>query len=209
MEAVEPKTCIKCGETKALSEFYGSRRSKDGHHSYCKACASASARQWTLDHPEKARATARASWNRLAERKAVARKARRDADPEKFRDQHRASYQRNIESAHDQMRRYRQTPGAKEHELVRRERYRTEGRFVQYSRRHFYGLEPAAYEALLALQDRLCAICLRELVLEVDHDHTTGVVRALLCGHCNRGLGHYKDDPVLLRAAADYLDRFK
>jgi hypothetical protein len=33
------------------------------------------------------------------------------------------------------------------------------------------------------------------------------VVRALLCHHCNVSLGRFKDDPALLRAAADYLEK--
>lgn len=50
-----------------------------------------------------------------------------------------------------------------------------------------------------------CVICGNEEKLVVDHDHQTGKVRGLLCNHCNRGLGHFKDDPMLFEFAAQYL----
>jgi len=42
-----------------------------------------------------------------------------------------------------------------------------------------------------------------------DHDHRTGHARGFLCNHCNLGLGHFRDDIKLLRAAIRYLKRFK
>jgi hypothetical protein len=43
--------------------------------------------------------------------------------------------------------------------------------------------------------------------LHIDHDHATGVVRGVLCNDCNLGLGRFRDEPALLRKAADYLER--
>ena len=50
-----------------------------------------------------------------------------------------------------------------------------------------------------------CVICGDVTKLVVDHCHATGKIRGMLCNHCNRGLGHFRDDPTLLEFAAQYL----
>jgi hypothetical protein len=50
-----------------------------------------------------------------------------------------------------------------------------------------------------------CTICGDETNLVVDHCHKTQKVRGLLCNHCNKGLGHFRDDPDLLEYARIYL----
>jgi hypothetical protein len=57
---------------------------------------------------------------------------------------------------------------------------------------------------LKATQTR-CLICNSDEKLVVDHDHETGKIRGMLCNHCNRGLGHFRDNPELLEKAKDYL----
>jgi Recombination endonuclease VII len=72
-----------------------------------------------------------------------------------------------------------------------------------------YGISLEGYAAMLARQSGVCAICLEQEVnkpLSVDHDHKTRMLRDLLCGNCNKGLGHYRDDSALMRRGADYLD---
>lgn len=73
-----------------------------------------------------------------------------------------------------------------------------------------YGLDEMQYQQMLAAQGGCCAICggLRgKYKLAVDHDHTTGVVRGLLCQPCNRALGYFKDSPSVLQAATTYLQK--
>ena len=50
--------------------------------------------------------------------------------------------------------------------------------------------------------------CSQSARLSIDHCHSTGRVRGVLCQRCNRLLGMAKDDPVLLKTAAIYLEQF-
>lgn len=79
------------------------------------------------------------------------------------------------------------------------------------ARRHeTYGLTRDELAAMLA-QHSVCAICgtanWGRKGPVVDHDHTTGRVRGILCGHCNMGLGRFRDNPDTLRMALEYLSR--
>lgn len=54
-----------------------------------------------------------------------------------------------------------------------------------------------------------CAICGKvpgRRNLALDHDHSTGKIRGLLCTQCNAGLGMFKDNKELLKKAIEYLD---
>lgn len=68
------------------------------------------------------------------------------------------------------------------------------------------GLDRDVLREVLARRDSPCAICGMSARLSVDHDHVTGRMRGLVCTNCNFVLGHAKDDPTILRAAALYLE---
>lgn len=79
-----------------------------------------------------------------------------------------------------------------------------------------YGLTVEQYAEMYAVQGGVCAVCRRpETILrrgkvkslEVDHNHETGQIRELLCGACNPALGLLKEDPLRIRALADYIER--
>jgi len=73
-----------------------------------------------------------------------------------------------------------------------------------------YRLREEQYVNLLEEQEGCCAICgleaAEDVPLQVDHDHTTGRIRGLLCGPCNRGLGMLQDSCTILKAAIQYLE---
>ena len=78
-----------------------------------------------------------------------------------------------------------------------------------------YGITLEDYDRFMKSQDGACAICLRlpdpnskkDRRLSVDHCHTTGKVRGLLCNRCNRAIGLFGETEDILLAAAAYLRR--
>lgn len=81
-----------------------------------------------------------------------------------------------------------------------------------------YGLSLEDYGTMLLEQNGVCAICeqpetyidvrsgkIRPLV--VDHCHTTGRVRGLLCNNCNAALGQVQDNKDTILKAIVYLQR--
>lgn len=77
------------------------------------------------------------------------------------------------------------------------------------SRIRSYGIDVADYERMFAEQGGACYICGRapegKRALDIDHCHTTGKVRGLLCSNHNRALGLLGDDPDLLIKSIEYL----
>lgn len=72
-----------------------------------------------------------------------------------------------------------------------------------------YRLTPDQLQAMIDAQSGRCAACEQTRdQLQIDHCHTTGEIRGLLCRNCNTAAGMAGDDPARLRAVADYLDRF-
>jgi hypothetical protein len=81
----------------------------------------------------------------------------------------------------------------------------------RYELERNYGFTPEAFDQMLESQGHRCAICGTDTpggkgAWHVDHDHDTGAVRGLLCHHCNTAIGNLKDDPELLRKAANYIE---
>ena len=108
-------------------------------------------------------------------------------------------------------------------------REQSKARYIKYKEKYkiatrnrsikrIFNIEPSEYRERLAEQNNLCFICGnpetskykgKTKLLGIDHDHLTGRVRKLLCHNCNLMLGYSKDDPNVLRKAADYVEEHK
>lgn len=83
-----------------------------------------------------------------------------------------------------------------------------------------YGVTIEWYEAKVAEQNGVCAICrlpprdidprtAKPRRLSVDHNHSTKTPRGLLCTQCNQAIGLLREDPALFHAAMSYLEQHK
>jgi len=137
------------------------------------------------------------------------RRTKRYAEDEEFRAStrayNRAWYKANKDRVNAESRRKRaENPDWKATQRERRRRTKRKDML-----KYCYGMTVAEYEAMLAQQNGVCAICETkpdDRPLCVDHDHITREVRGLLCHSCNAGLGNYKDDLRRTRRATLYLD---
>lgn len=82
------------------------------------------------------------------------------------------------------------------------------GRDKYYQRK--FGISLDDYNALLLRQKECCLICgihqdNHRTKLSVDHCHTNGHIRGLLCHQCNKVLGQFKDDVERFKKAIRYL----
>lgn len=81
------------------------------------------------------------------------------------------------------------------------------------SRIRMYGIDVPDYERMLEEQGGGCYICGRKpdgkRALDIDHDHSTGKVRGLLCSRHNRALGFFNDDIRLIVKLLEYLVRHR
>lgn len=128
-------------------------------------------------------------------------------------------YKNNSEHQRAYNDKYYKIPEVRERQKKYMEEYgkTNAGRIKENARRRDYGLEQGDYLRMHTEQNGKCLICKKPetmvfygkvKALSVDHCHKTGMVRGLLCHSCNVGLGHFKDDPVLLKEALAHVEKW-
>lgn len=164
----------------------------------------------TEDEKAKDRAYAKARYASDPEAGKAASRAYREGNPEKVRATKAKWEAKNREKHLAARRAYWAKNADKMHAKARASRKTNPRRAREYDVREHYGLAPEQLRSLESAHGDRCAICRNEgngRALCVDHDHSTGEVRGLLCAGCNAAIGMMKDSPLRLRAAAAYLDR--
>ena len=166
---------------------------------------------YRLAHPEIYQEASKRWQRKNKERRDAYEKEYRNSEPVKER---KKSYnqeyrQNNLERERERDRRRYQENREKERERAKEYRERNYEKIEARRILRLYGVTENEYKKLIELQGSVCAICglppSSKKRLHIDHRHTDGVVRGLLCNNCNIILGHAKDSIVTLESAISYL----
>lgn len=174
------KTCTKCQVVKPLTDFY--QRKKDGYFtSSCKVCWKTSCKSW------------------------------REKDKIKNPDRPKQKYKNYRSKINFSPEKYR------EH-LDKKNKWNHSDKYYDMYYKKRFGISFSEVKSMLAIQNGCCANigCGCEIAIHpkdeqkkacVDHCHTTGKVRAMLCVKCNTLLGHVENTKTVVFGLLDYLNK--
>ena len=117
--------------------------------------------------------------------------------------------QRNREKVADRKRKYVRENQEKVKKYRQEYYLKNKVRYEEYRLRRRFNISLEELDVLLIKQQHKCAICKRLLVETkrcIDHNHTTGEVRGILCRNCNAGIGLLGESLESLERAMQYLN---
>lgn len=174
------KTCSKCKLSKSLDDFHKSKRLSQGRRSWCKVCERDRHTEWVEANPEKIAAIDKRYLQNNKDAKNIKIKEWCKRNPDKVK--------------------------------AKRDRWKNNNpdKVKSSALKSNYGIDLQTYNIMFISQGGCCAICKThqdklKVPLCVDHCHTTGKVRGLLCKRCNSGIGFLNDDKQLVANALKYL----
>ena len=180
------RKCTKCKLLQSISEFRNDKSRSDGLSKWCKSCNKKGQQEWYQKNKEHARNTANIIYNRNKEI---------------------ISAQRKIRYAKSD---------CKEKISAKQKKYYKENPDIHKERHWKYlgiNMTMIQYTKMFNLQNKSCAICKRpasdfKYKLSVDHNHSTGATRGLLCLNCNRAIGYLKESIEAIENAKQYLIKY-
>jgi len=208
---METKLCPSCDQTKPRAEFYKNRGHRDGLSGWCKPCTLADRhRAWREKHPEPP-----------AYVMPTEKLCKGCGQTKPLDDFYRHKDPRDGRQSRCKLCSNASVAAARSADLPRHAAYnrkwarKNPDRIADIALKTRRGVPHGTYEQMLAAQNGKCAICETgtpggnaKRRFHLDHNHTTGAVRGLLCGSCNLGIGRFHENPAALRAAASYLESY-
>jgi len=197
---MKTKQCSKCKEFKPLTEFHKHKNAPDGLRYSCKQCGNVRLAEYRKKNAKKYKEMIK-KW----------RKKNKSKLKEQSQTPHRKEY----------MKKWRQKPENKKKAAKRLREYRENNpekrALIQRKSmlKNTYGVTLDWYDSKLEEQKGRCAICgvdnpQRENTkhFSIDHNHSTGKVRGLLCVRCNTFIGYANEHPNVLQSAIKYLKKY-
>lgn len=192
---METKTCIICHTEKPITEFRKRGKNSDKRRNECSECLNHKSKEYYAQNAEELK-----EWQ----------KNHRIENNETLKTYHREKYLRNRDSKLKYAKEYKLankeliSQKAKAYRKANPDKVRSQ-ELVQK-----YGIDLEQYNKMLAEQNNVCFICkqsetIKGQSLAVDHCHTTGKVRHLLCSRCNTSLGSLKEDTSIAEALVEYI----
>lgn len=174
------KTCSRCKQVLDFDAYYTDASKKDGRSSRCISCLKDSHRQYYEQNKNQLASYAKKIYHQNREKIRERRKELRQLNPEKKREEAR----RNYCPKKNKLRGWKQAG--------------------------IVGMTLEKYQQLLDQQNYSCAICNTheskfKKALSLDHDHSTGKARGLLCDNCNRALGYLKESETIVNNLLTYI----
>lgn len=199
-------TCLKCQETKEITDFYRDSSNISGYMSVCKSCHS---KQMYIKYREKHGEVRGTTFNDGTARRCTRCKEIKPFEEFVKRGPKRGGYGTECKAC-------KRVRSSEEYHASPIEQARIRGKNLKKN----FGITLEEYNAMLTLQNGLCAVCRKEETridprrrivssLAVDHDHTTGAIRGLLCYTCNMALGFLQEDPDRIQSLLAYLLKYK
>ena len=169
----EERVCTKCEELKPLDEFHNNPTGKYGKHASCKPCMAVAHSINNKNARERNRAKNSKSIHRESDLKSCFKCE--DIKP-------RSEFNNCITNYDGKQSKCR--------DCEKLRRYKDKEKLLEYTLLRKYGITIADRDAMFTSQNGKCNICnIDNVDLQIDHCHTTGKVRGLLCQPCNMALG--------------------
>lgn len=188
------RRCRDCGEWKPLEDFQTSTKRPSGRGSYCKPCFNqrtkdSYAKRVRLDQGRDVRKRPDVPDGHRYCPGCQQTKPLDDFPFNKAARSGRASYCKPCHT-----------------ERGRQSKIKNHGGPRHYHLKDRYKISEHDVWSMTRAQGGVCAICEEPDPQHVDHNHTSGEVRGILCFNCNAGLGHFKDNIANMRRAIAYLE---
>jgi hypothetical protein len=209
------KRCKKCGIVKDASEFTPYSENSDGLRGSCRSCVNDGRTEWRRQNPEKVKASTKRNYKYI-------RTTVDEPEPRITNEGQRcckcrvrkplSDFTTDNSSINGLSHRCNTCANAHQRSWAERNPERSQKLRRVGHRRRAFGLSPEDIERMLDTQDGECVICGKsflEVKIYVDHCHTTGIVRGLLCQQCNCGIGFLRDSLELVANAWRYLREFE